>query len=68
MVKFIKIVLTKLLPLLKMDEGTRYNLMRIGHYVVLAIGAIIAFQFIVVDLSCLIVIFGFLSVGIGFGL
>ena len=65
---FLKIVLTRLLSRLKMDEGTRYNLLRIAHYIVLIIGAIIAFQFIGIDLSGLIVIFGFLSVGIGFGL
>ena len=65
---FLKIVLTKLLSRLKMDEGTRYNLLRITHYIVLVIGAIIAFQFVGIDLSGLIVIFGFLSVGIGFGL
>jgi len=65
---FLKIVLSNLLSRLKMDEGTRYNLLRITHYVALVIGAIIAFQFIGIDLSGLIVIFGFLSVGIGFGL
>ena len=58
---FLKIVLTKLLSRLKMDEGTRYNLLRITHYIVLVIGAIIAFQFVGIDLSGLIVIFGFLS-------
>lgn len=65
---FLKILLTKLLSQLKIDHGTRYNLLRIAHYIVLVIGAIVSFQFIGIDLSGLIVIFGFLSVGIGFGL
>ena len=50
------------------DEGIRYNLVRINHYVIMIIGAIVAFQFIGIDLSGLAVIFGLLSVGIGFGL
>ena len=64
----IRIFLAKLLTRLKIEEGTRYTFMRVTHYTVLVIGAIIAFQFIGIDLSGLIVIFGFLSVGIGFGL
>jgi len=50
------------------DEGTRYNLERIINYIIGVIGAIVAFQFIGIDLSGLAVIFGLLSVGIGFGL
>jgi len=40
----------------------------LSNYVLLFVGSIIAFQVIGVDLSGLAVIFGFLSVGIGFGL
>ena len=50
------------------DEGTQYTLSRISHYVIMVIGAVVAFQFIGIDLTGLAVILGFLSVGIGFGL
>ena len=50
------------------DQGTQYTLNRIGHYIIMTIGALVAFQFIGVDLTGLAVILGFLSVGIGFGL
>lgn len=53
---------------LKMDKGTRYALSRILHYTIVTLGAIVGFQVIGIDLSGLLVIFGFLSVGIGFGL
>jgi len=53
---------------LKIDEGTGYTLSRITQYVIITIGALIAFQFVGIDLSGLAVIFGLLSVGIGFGL
>ncbi|HBP89422.1 MAG TPA: mechanosensitive ion channel [Nitrospirales bacterium] len=52
----------------KMPRATQYTLTRIIQYVLLLIGTIIGFQVIGVDLSGLAVIFGFLSVGIGFGL
>ena len=58
----------RVLTRLNIDEGTRYNLERITQYILGIIGAIIAFQFIGIDLSGLAVIFGLLSVGIGFGL
>ncbi len=48
--------------------ATQYTLTRIIQYLLLFIGVVIAFQVIGVDLSGLAVIFGFLSVGIGFGL
>lgn len=52
----------------KLDEGTSYTLSRITQYVIITIGALVAFQFLGIDLSGLAVIFGLLSVGIGFGL
>ncbi len=52
----------------KMPLSTKYTLTRIIQYVLLFVGTIISFQVIGVDLSGLAVIFGFLSVGIGFGL
>ncbi len=49
-------------------EETRYTLTRVTQYTVVVLGAIVAFQFVGIDLSGLAVIFGLLSVGIGFGL
>jgi small-conductance mechanosensitive channel len=63
-----KALSTKLLSRLEIEEGTRYNLIRLTQYTVMVIGVIVAFQFIGIDLSGLAVIFGLLSVGIGFGL
>ncbi len=51
-----------------LEEGTRFVLIRVTQYIIFAIGIITAFQFIGLDLSGLTVIFGLLSVGIGFGL
>jgi len=58
----------KILKRFKIDEGTSYTLSRITQYTIIIIGALISFQFIGIDLSGLAVIFGLLSVGIGFGL
>ncbi len=52
----------------KMEEGKKYVLKRVTEYTLIAIGALIAFQSIGINLSGLAVIFGLLSVGIGFGL
>jgi len=46
----------------------QYTLTRITHYLIMIIGAVVAFQFIGIDLTGLAIIVGFLSVGIGFGL
>ena len=53
---------------MRIDEGMQYTLTRIIHYLVMIIVAVVAFQFIGIDLTGLAVIVGFLSVGIGFGL
>jgi len=63
-----KIFFEKVLSRLAIDKGTSYSLNRITHYIILLIGALVSFQFINIDLSGLVVIFGLLSVGIGFGL
>jgi small-conductance mechanosensitive channel len=55
-------------PRLAIEEGTRYTLLRVTHYLIIVIGAVVGFQFIGIDLTGLAVIFGLLSVGIGFGL
>ena len=58
----------RLLKRFKIDEGTRYTLSRITQYVIISIGVLVSFDFVGIDLSSLAVIFGLLSVGIGFGL
>ncbi len=45
--------------------ATQFTMSRIGHYLVMIIGFVVAFQFIGIDLSGLAVIVGLLSVGIG---
>ena len=53
---------------MRIDEGMQYTLTHITHYFIMIIGAVVAFQFIGIDLTGLAIILGFLSVGIGFGL
>lgn len=64
----IKTVLSKVLARTKLDKGMQYTFTRVANYLILIVGGVIAFQIVGIDLSGLIVIFGFLSVGIGFGL
>ena len=61
-------LLKALLNKLHIEEGIQFTLVRITQYTITFIGTIVALQFIGIDLSGLAVIFGFLSVGIGFGL
>ena len=63
-----KFLNNRVLNRFKMPLSTQYTLTRIIQYVFLFVGIIIGFQVIGVNLSGLAVIFGFLSVGIGFGL
>ncbi len=63
-----RLLMKRLLQKLNIDDGIRFALLRVSHYLIIVIGTIIAFQFIGIDLSGLAVIFGLLSVGIGFGL
>ncbi len=58
----------KVLSRFHIQEGKRYVMMRIFEYILVIIGAIFAFNSIGINLSGLAVIFGLLSVGIGFGL
>lgn len=53
---------------IKIDAGTSYTLSRITQYLIITIGVLISFNFVGINLSSLTVIFGLLSVGIGFGL
>jgi len=63
-----KLLIHSILPKAQMDIGTQYTLARMSQYTVVTVGSIFALQFIGIDLSGLTVIFGLLSVGIGFGL
>jgi small-conductance mechanosensitive channel len=63
-----KFVFKHLMPRFQIDRGTQFNLTRVSHYLIMTVGAFVAFQFVGIDLSGLAVIFGLLSVGIGFGL
>ncbi len=62
------IFLNQIFTRLRLDEGTAFTLTRVTHYLIMLMGCIVAFQFVGIDLSGLMVIFGALSVGIGFGL
>jgi len=63
-----KVILKRFFARFQIEEGISYSLTRITQYLIMITGAVISFQFIGVDLSGLVVIFGLLSVGIGFGL
>lgn len=53
---------------LKLSSGVTYAIIRFCHYGIIMFGVFIAAQTIGLNLGSLAVVFGFLSVGIGFGL
>lgn len=59
---------SKLLDKFDIDAGLKYTLSRVAQYIIVVIGFLISFQFVGINLTSLAVIFGLLSVGIGFGL
>ncbi|MBN1272570.1 MAG: mechanosensitive ion channel [Candidatus Aminicenantes bacterium] len=61
-------ILDRFLRKLQISNGTRFVIRRMTEYSLIIVGAVIAFQTIGLNLSGLAVIFGLLSVGIGFGL
>ncbi len=61
-------LMNRILTRLDLDASMRYTLSRVTYYVIVILGVLISFQFVGIDLSSLAVIFGLLSVGIGFGL
>jgi small-conductance mechanosensitive channel len=63
-----RVLRAQLFSRMRIDEGIQYTLTRISHYLLMVVGAVVAFQFIGIDLTGLAIILGFLSVGIGFGL
>lgn len=62
------VILKRFFARLQVEEGISYSLIRITQYVIVITGVIVSLQFVGIDLSGLVVIFGLLSVGIGFGL
>ncbi len=63
-----RILTRRVLKRFNIDSGISYTLSRISQYLIISIGALISFNMVGIDLSSLTVIFGLLSVGIGFGL
>lgn len=63
-----KIIKTKLFPKYKLDEGIQLAILKVAHYLLVGLGIIVAVQSIGLNLTSLAVVFGLLSVGIGFGL
>jgi small-conductance mechanosensitive channel len=63
-----RILKSGLFSRLEIERGSRFVVTRITHYVIMTLGAVVAFQFVGINLSGLAVIFGLFSVGIGFGL
>ncbi|MGD9899778.1 MAG: mechanosensitive ion channel family protein [Calditrichaceae bacterium] len=63
-----RMLLQRVFTRLQLETNTRFMMLRITHYTVMVIGTIVAFQFVGINLAGLAVIFGLLSVGIGFGL
>ena len=63
-----RLLSVRVLSKMPMEDGTKYVLKRITEYALIIIGTVVAFQTIGINLSGLAVIFGLLSVGIGFGL
>ena len=62
------ILKNKLFPKYKLDEGIQLVILRVVHYLLVGLGIIVAVQSIGLNLTSLAVVFGLLSVGIGFGL
>jgi small-conductance mechanosensitive channel len=59
----------RVLPMVHIEAGLRYTLLRLVHYVVILLGVLYGLKIgFSVDLTSVAVILGFLSVGIGFGL
>ncbi len=58
----------RVLKKLNVEESLRYTLERTLQYLLYVLAAVVSLEFIGINLSGLAVVFGFLSVGIGFGL
>ena len=65
---FARLVITAALRRFEVDETVQYAIIRGVQYAIVTIGVIVSLQFVGINLSTLAIIFGFLAVGIGFGL
>lgn len=63
-----RILQNKFLKKFDIDSGLQFTLARVAQYIIVIIGVLISFQFLEINLTSLAVVFGLLSVGIGFGL
>jgi small-conductance mechanosensitive channel len=63
-----KLLKTRLFDRYQLDEGIQLVILKLTHYLLVGLGVIIAVQSIGLNLTSLAVVFGLLSVGIGFGL
>ncbi len=63
-----RIIKVKIFPKYKLDAGIQLAILRILHYFIIGLGIILGVQLIGLNLTSLAVVFGLLSVGIGFGL
>jgi small-conductance mechanosensitive channel len=63
-----KILKTRVFDKYQLDEGIQLVILKLTHYLLVGLGIIMAVQSIGLNLTSLAVVFGLLSVGIGFGL
>jgi small-conductance mechanosensitive channel len=63
-----KVFKTRIFDKYQLDEGIQLIILKLTHYLLIGLGVIIAVQSIGLNLTSLAVVFGLLSVGIGFGL
>lgn len=63
-----RLIVRRIMKRFNIEESTHFRMLRISHYLIMITGTVVAFQFVGIDLGGLAVIFGLLSVGIGFGL
>jgi len=63
-----RVLQNKFLKRFDIDHGLRFTLSRVAQYIIVIVGVLVSFQFLEINLTSLAVVFGLLSVGIGFGL
>jgi small-conductance mechanosensitive channel len=65
---FIRLVAKKILDRLSIEKGLHFSIIRVIKYSLLILSLLFSLQFIGISITGIAVMFGFLSVGIGFGL
>lgn len=63
-----KLLKNRVLPKTKLDEATRFTVLRILHYIIMIVGVLVALGSVGVSFTSLAVFGGLVGVGIGFGL